>query len=315
MEGVVDYEMRQLLTNVGRFDRCVTEFIRVTNNRLPSRVFYKYCPELRNQYNPGYTISNTPVFVQLLGSDLHMMAYSAVKAVKLGAPGIDLNFGCPAKSVNRHDGGSVLLREPQRIHYIVKSVRDSLAIEIPVTAKVRIGYENSDLLHEICSGIETAGADEICIHARTKTHGYKPPAYWSKVKPVSQELKIPVIINGEIWNIENAKLAKQQSGCKDIMLGRGALSCPDLSMQITDNKYVPITWLDVLELLQTSFNHTSHKKSKHTGNRIKQWLVYLSREYPQAHYLFKAIKTLKSVECINRALDQHRHALVKNTQV
>ena len=112
MEGVVDYTMRDLLTRIGGYDRCVTEFVRVSREKLPPRVFYRACPELLTDC---CTPVGVPIYVQLLGGCPSSMARNAQVAARLGARGIDLNFGCPSKVVNHHDGGSALLREPQRV--------------------------------------------------------------------------------------------------------------------------------------------------------------------------------------------------------
>ncbi|MGZ3722706.1 MAG: tRNA-dihydrouridine synthase, partial [Bdellovibrionales bacterium] len=106
MEGVLDWTLRELLSSIGGVDRMVTEFVRVTDLLLPEHVFYRYCPELKQG---GRTLAGTPVLVQLLGGQTGPLAENAARAVELGAPGIDLNFGCPAKTVNRHDGGATLL--------------------------------------------------------------------------------------------------------------------------------------------------------------------------------------------------------------
>ena len=113
MEGVTDFHMRKILTSVFSYDRCVTEFVRVTTGLYPDKVFLRYCPEL---INGGVTDAGVPVYVQLLGSDCKAMADNAKRLVELGAPGIDINFGCPAKTVNRHGGGSALLRTLSLIH-------------------------------------------------------------------------------------------------------------------------------------------------------------------------------------------------------
>lgn len=238
-----------------------------------------------------------------------MMAENAKQAVALGSAGIDLNFGCPAKSVNRHDGGSILLNEPNRVRSIAQAVRDAVPVCIPVTVKIRLGVQDSSRLEEICNGIEQAGADELCIHARTKEDGYKPPAYWSHIKPITEKLSIPVIANGEIWKTSDANQALIESGCSDIMLGRGAIACPDLSKKIradlAGEHYSPLVWQEVLALLQESFNSTIHTHPKHIGNRLKQWLVYLKRQYPEAETLFQQIKSLKDVQAINYAISIH----------
>ena len=193
MQGVVDHPMREMLTRIGGYDRCVTEFIRVTHSVLPEKVFFRYCPELKQE---GKTRAGTPVYIQFLGSNPDFLAENAVIAAALGVPGIDLNFGCPAKTVNRHEGGSVLLKEPKRVADIVKAVRDAVDPAVPVTAKIRLGFKDASLLEDIASGIEEAGASELCIHARTRDDGYKPPAYWQHIDAVQQQLTIPVMING-----------------------------------------------------------------------------------------------------------------------
>ena len=181
---MVDHEVRDVLTRMGGYDRCVTEFIRVSNEVLPRRVFLRMAPELEQG---GKTNAGTPVFLQLLGSNAKSLALNAQRAQTLEPPGIDLNFGCPSNTVNKHAAGSTLLREPNRIYDIVASVRDAVDPKIPVTAKIRLGFSNHDLFDEIVDKIVSAGADELCIHARTKDDLYKPPAYWSAVKKASEQ--------------------------------------------------------------------------------------------------------------------------------
>ncbi len=291
MQGVIDFQMRQLLTAVGGYDRCVTEFVRVTDHRVPEKVFRRYCPEIETG---GHTDSGVPVFVQLLGGDPKNMARSAHCAASLGAAGIDLNFGCPAKIVNRNDGGSVLLKRPRRVFDIISAVRESVPNTIAVTAKVRLGFEDDSLFSEIVVAAAAAGATELCIHARTKVQGYRAPAYWSTVGGRRATTEIPVIINGEIWTPLDANNATQQSASRSVMLGRGALSCPDLALQIKASnqsiRYEPMTWASVLKLVQHLFDNSSHIKPKYVGNRTKQWLSYLMRQYPQANPLFHRIK-------------------------
>ena len=295
MEGVVDYEMRDVLTQIGGYDRCVTEFVRVTeNNLLPNRVYRRFSPELANG---GMTPAGVPVYLQLLGGNPKSMALNAAKAQKLEPPGIDINFGCPSKTVNKSDGGSVLLKEPSRIGAIVGAVRDAVDPKIPVTAKIRLGFSNHDFLEEVVDNIINAGANEVCIHARTREDGYKPPAYWSSVKQVADKSPIPVIINGEIWTPEDAKLAKEQSGCTDIMLGRSAMRCPDLALIIKADQdaqpHQALVWSEVLEIVFRYLHNSENRHPNFVSNRSKQWLVFLQKRYPEAAELFQRIKRLK----------------------
>jgi tRNA-dihydrouridine synthase C len=225
MEGVVDHTMRELLSSLGAIDRCVTEFLRVTDRLLPARVFRRICPELDNG---GKTASGVPVYLQLLGGEPTVVAENAARAAELGAPGIDLNFGCPARNVNNSDGGSILLREPERVHAIVAAARAALPTAIPLTVKIRLGYEDQASFLDIVQGIDAAEASELTVHARTKQHGYRPPAYWEEIARAREIVALPIIANGEIWNPADALRCREVSGCADLMLGRGALCRPDL---------------------------------------------------------------------------------------
>ncbi|HMV40251.1 MAG TPA: tRNA-dihydrouridine synthase, partial [Plasticicumulans sp.] len=116
MEGLADALLRAALTSVGGIDSCVTEFVRVTDTLLPRAVWLRRVPELAHG---GRTPAGVPVVVQLLGSDPQCLADNAARVAGLGAPGVDLNFGCPAPTVNRHRGGAALLDEPELLARIV----------------------------------------------------------------------------------------------------------------------------------------------------------------------------------------------------
>ncbi len=308
MEGVTDFHMRKILTSVFSYDRCVTEFVRVTTGLYPDKVFLRYCPEL---INGGVTDAGVPVYVQLLGSDCKAMADNAKRLVELGAPGIDINFGCPAKTVNRHGGGSALLRTPDRVADIVACVRDVVDPAVPVTAKIRLGFDHADDLLTIATGIQHAGAAELCVHARTRLDGYRPPAHWSQVRQVRQALKIPVIVNGEIWSSTDSGLAREDSSCIDLMLGRGALAMPDLANQISadlnNTAHDKLQWLEVLELLVQLLETAAGLPTKYAGNRTKQWMCYLVREYAGARELFPNIKRLRDINSIAAEISRHRN--------
>ncbi len=306
MEGVIDAPMRARLTSIGGYSRCVTEFVRVTDVLLPERVFFRLCPELLGS---GCTPAGTPVYVQLLGSDPKALAVNALRAVALGAHGIDLNFGCPAKTVNNSMGGSILLREPQTVAGIVQAVRDAVPAQVPVTAKIRLGYDDYNSLAEIVDGVHKAGATELAIHARTKFNGYKPPAYWDAVRPVMDDKRrTNTIINGEIWDVADSVAAMQRSTCSHVMLGRGALSAPDLAKRIhqNDETSAPMAWHLLVEEVRDQFICSDQNSERHIGNRTKQWLAYLKRNYPQAQSLFARIRTLHDAKGIEKAFDAHK---------
>ncbi len=292
MEGLTDPIMRDVLTHVGSFDWCVTEFIRVTDSVLPDHVYHNYCPELLTD---GKTAAGTPVHVQFLGNNPEMLAVNAIRAVELGAPAIDMNFGCPAKTVNRHRGGSVLLDEPEVVHMLVKAVRDAVPEHIPVSAKMRLGYMDRNFTLENAHAIEDAGAAWLTVHARTKAEGYTPPAFWDQLQPIREALKINVIANGEIWTNADAKQCRVESGCEDLMIGRAAVTTPDITQCIRKNTdEALISWNELLAL-QIRFLSGPYKKEINMVGRYKQWIGMMSKHYPEAKELWNEVKRIKQL--------------------
>ncbi|VEE60364.1 Probable tRNA-dihydrouridine synthase [Shewanella putrefaciens] len=306
MEGVVDDLMRDILSSINPYDLLVTEFVRVVDQLLPEKVFLKLCPEL---LNGGFTPSGTPVRVQLLGQEPNCMAENAMRAIELGSHGVDANFGCPAKMVNRSNGGAVLLQYPNTIHDIVRAMRQAVPAEHPVTAKIRLGYEDKSLFMENALAVYEAGATELAIHARSKVDGYKPPAYWEYITEVRERLPIPVIANGEIWNREDAERCMAVTGCDSIMIGRGAISLPNLADTIKTGA-APYSWADTLGLmLSYTQRELSGRKSDYYPARIKQWFSYLNRQYPEADTLFRELRIYKTTEEIVRVLEEAQQHL------
>lgn len=221
------------------------------------------------------------------------MAENAMQAIELGSHGVDANFGCPAKMVNRSNGGAVLLQYPNTIHDIVRAMRQAVPAEHPVTAKIRLGYEDKSLFMENALAVYEAGATELAIHARSKVDGYKPPAYWEYITEVRERLPIPVIANGGIWNSDDAGRCMQVTGCDSIMISRGAVSLPNLADTIKTGA-APYSWADTLGLmLSYTQRELSGRKSDYYPARIKQWFSYLNRQYPEADTLFRSCASIK----------------------
>lgn len=303
MEGVVDYQVRDLLSALGGLDGCVTEFIRITESTLPRRVFRRYAPELDNDC---LTPNGTPVKVQLLGGQPEPVAINASRAVRAGAPAIDLNFGCPAKTVNKSDGGACLLRQPERVYGIVKAVRDAVPGHIPVSAKIRLGFDDKSQYLDNALAVNEAGASELTVHARTRRDGYRPPAYWEYIAHIREAVSIPVVANGEIWSPADFERCRDVTGCDRFMLGRGILARPDLALAIkaaaAGEEYTPMPWPAVCRLLHRYYRMSQpNYPVKHSGNRIKQWLMYLQREYAEASTFFEQIKREREPERLEAA--------------
>ena len=304
---------RELLTGIGGIGQCVTEFVRVTDQLLPPKVLYRFAPELRHEGAlQGHTKHGVPTFVQLLGSNPEMLAANALRAAEMGAPGIDLNFGCPAKTVNRHRGGACLLQWPDELHTIVKAVRVAVPANIPVTAKMRLGYADKDLAIENALALEAAGAAWVTVHARTKLEAYKPPAHWEWLARVNDALTVPLVANGEIWNVADWRRCKEISGCEHFMFGRGAIAQPDLPLQVMrawqQEAYDAMSWADALALLRNYFS-TSLPQVTHPRqavSRLKQWTKQLPRNYVEADELFAEMRRLREPEQVLVLLDKYQ---------
>lgn len=292
MEGLVDEILRELLTEVGGVDWCVSEFVRVCDRLLPLSSFRKLAPELEHGWR---TVSGTSMRLQLLGSDPVCLGDNAAFGASLGAPVVDLNFGCPAKTVNKSRGGAVLLREPELLYAIVGEVRRSLPAAVPVTAKMRLGYDSPEPALDCARALAEGGAAMLVVHARTKVEGYRPPAHWEWVARVQEVVDIPVYANGEIWTVEDWRRCREISGAQNIMLGRGLVSRPDLARQIAaaaaGREPDPLGWDELQPLLQLFWRKARQKLApRYAPGRLKQWLAMLTRSYPEAQALFDSIR-------------------------
>ncbi|STQ76564.1 Probable tRNA-dihydrouridine synthase [Grimontia hollisae] len=296
MEGVLDPLMRQILTEINPYDLCVTEFVRVVDAKLPPRVYYKLSPELENG---GKTLSGTPVRVQLLGQSPQYMAENAALVAELGSSGVDINFGCPSKTVNGNKGGAALLKEPELMYQVVKAVREAVPSDQVVSAKVRLGFDDVSAYREIADAVQSGGANEIVVHGRSKADAYKTGTIrWDLIGDLAKRLSIPVVANGDIWCREDALKCAEVSGCETLMVCRGALNMPNLATHIKTDA-APMSWHQVLVLLvRYSEFEIRGDKGLYYPNRVKQWFRYLQAQYPEAKALFVRIRQLKNKQQI-----------------
>jgi tRNA-dihydrouridine synthase C len=178
---------------------------------------------------------------------------------------------------------------------------------VPVTAKMRLGYEDDALALDNALAIAAAGAAALTVHARTKVEGYTPPAHWEALAPLREALTIPLIANGDIRTLDDYRRCVELSGCVDVMLGRGALSDPSLARQIkqsaNDEPAAPMSWAALSALiLNTNERMAQEYPEKYLVMRIKQWLAMLRADHPQAQRLFNEIRLMQTREEITMAL-------------
>ena len=308
MEGVTGPLVRELFAELGGIDYCVTEFIRVSREVPSAKVFFRECPELHHQ---ALTLGHTPVHVQLLGGDPERMAEAARRVVALGATHIDLNFGCPAPSVNNSDGGATLLRTPCRVEEVTRAVRDAVPSALAVSAKVRLGWDDPDAIGDIARAAEQGGASWLTIHGRTKAQGYAPPADWVRIGRAARIVRIPVVANGDLNAPADIVRCHEVTGCTRFMLGRGAIGRPELFRVLrgVDSAFWPIA--KRVALLERFFEESLRRfpepdQRKGVIGHCKQWGRAMGLADGAMAPVFEALKRKCTVEEVRAVLSATR---------
>jgi tRNA-dihydrouridine synthase C len=196
----------------------------------------------------------------------------------------------------------VLLDEPELVGRIVAAVRRAVPGHIPVSAKMRLGYQDDRRAEDCAQAIEAGGASDLVVHARTKVHGYKPPAYWDRIADLRQCVKLPMVANGEIWTVQDALRCREVTGCERLMIGRGMVSDPGLALAIArhDARHdagesstpgTALSWVEVKALMPVFWQSVTRRVTpRHRAGRMKQWLNYLRRAYPEAQQAFDEMR-------------------------
>lgn len=165
--------------------------------------------------------------VQIFGGEIPSMARAAELAVEAGAKIVDINMGCPVKKVTRSGAGSALLCDPPRAAAIVRAIRERVGDHVPVTAKIRAGWdESSKNATTVGKTLEDAGAAAIALHPRTRAQGYSGRADWTLIGALKRAVAIPVIANGDIQTVADAERVLSETGADAVMIGRAALGNP-----------------------------------------------------------------------------------------
>ena len=311
MDGVTDHVYRELLTGLrgghSGISQCVSEFVRVTRDVVPDHVIRRHCPEVDHG---GTTRAGVPVFVQILGGDEGPMADTAAAAAALGAPGIDINFGCPAKTVNNHDGGATILKTPQRVERIVAAVRRAVPDHVPVSVKIRLGWASADPVTDIARAAEAGGGAWLTIHARTRLQLYKPPVDWVSIGRAREAVSFPVVANGDLNTADDVAACARASGCDAFMIGRGAMARPLLFRQIRGEVEpdLDLPWLvGVLDDYAERLCAAGAPERAALG-RVKQWLRLAAPGFSQMREMFDALKRLSDLAQMREGLSRWRTA-------
>lgn len=268
MEGLGDRGFRKAIASVGGFDEAVRDFIRVP--------LFAHVQSLASVYEAD-ELAKIPLAAQIMGSEPELMAAMAQELMRRGAPRVDVNCGCPSNVVNGRGAGSSLLKDPKILFDVVKAVVD--AVPIPVTVKMRSGYDDISKFSENLLAAQESGAKFITLHPRTKVDGYKPPARWDLIARAKSLLTIPVVGNGDICTVDDAIRILRTTGCDAIMIGRGSIMNPFIFQQIRSHysgvDYQP-QWEDLASFLDVFLTEISEIFSANLRvNKLKQLLSQL----------------------------------------
>jgi nifR3 family TIM-barrel protein len=268
MEGVGDRCFRKAMASIGGFDEAVRDFLRVPANAHVKSLAKVYIAD---------ELAPIPLAAQIMGSDPDLMAEMAQELVQKGALRIDVNCGCPSNTVTGRGAGSSLLKDPNILHEVARAVVQ--AVTIPVTIKMRSGYEDISLFEENILAAQASGVRYITLHPRTKVDGYGPPARWDLIARAKSLLKIPLIGNGDILNVNDALTMLRTTGCDGLMIGRGSIINPFIFHQIRAHysqiPYEP-KWEDLLGFFHAFMAETPESyPTRLRVNKLKQLLGFI----------------------------------------
>ncbi|WOO39376.1 tRNA dihydrouridine synthase DusB [Rubellicoccus peritrichatus] len=295
MARFTDVAFRQLCKEQGA-DVMVTEFVMADSLISGGEESWR---------SVDFTEEQRPMGVQVFGSSPERMAEAARRIEARVRPDfIDINCGCPADKVTDQAAGSSLLREPDKLAKITEAIVQ--AVHTPVTVKIRIGWdEDSVVAPEVGRLVESAGAQALAIHGRTKMQRYSGKADWKVINAVAAELSIPVVGNGDVSTCKDVVRIREESPVSGLMIGRAAMGYPWLfkeikhylaTGEIPEAPTIPERWSTILRfaelLLSTQFKHKDPNDIRWMRAKLKA----LTKDMPGSRKVRAKIDTIVSLD-------------------
>jgi nifR3 family TIM-barrel protein len=280
----------------------------------------KYKNRRTRQYMTFDRQKERPYSLQLFGGAPDVMAEAAAASAEHGADIIDINMGCPVRKVTGTGAGSALSCDPPRAGAIVEAMRKAVSDKVPITAKIRSGWDaNSINAVEMAKELEGAGCAALAIHARTRAAGYSGVADWSVLAAVKKAVKMPVIGNGDVVTVADARRMVAETGVDAVMIGRGALGNPWIFRgAATGVDVAPPSPAERMALILRHYREhiafhellddEEQRKQLHTSPALmatktfRQHLVWYSRGLVGGKEFRKEVLTLEDVSAVQDAI-------------
>lgn len=257
--------------------------------------------------------AEAPLCVQIFGSDPAVMAEGAQKALSTGAKIVDINMGCPAPKVANNGDGSSLLKDVELIGKIVRAVSD--AAGVPVTCKIRSGFDEVADVERIAKTIEQSGAAAIAVHPRTRKMYYSGHSDWNIIADVKKAVSIPVIGNGDINCAADAKRMLDTTGCDAVMIGRGARGNPFIFREVLtllrDGKTCPPPTVDEkMNTLKKQINMLCNQKGEYIGIReARKHVAWYIKSLPDSAAVRNDVCKAESLDALMDLLNNYSEFL------
>lgn len=257
-----------------------------------------------------------PLSVQIFGAEPDVMAEAAGMVEASGADIIDINFGCSVRKILKSGSGSALMRTPDKARAVIAAVRN--AVQIPLTIKIRTGWERSgEQAFDIARIAEDGGVDAIAVHPRLATQGFGGQADWSLIKAIKSQCRIPVIGNGDIITAEDAVRMQKDTGCDAVMIGRGAIGNPWIFSQaiaLSKGKTVHTPTFNMrfdmmARYLRESVAYLGEESACYMLRSRLGWFV---KGMPHSSKLRESIKHIKTEAQANEIIEGYQDALMES---